>query len=67
VLKLGVTHFVDDRAEVLGYMKGRVEHLYLFQSLDEKREDFAGTSTSLPFFETWEELLDVLLPALAQD
>jgi hypothetical protein len=28
--ELGVTHFIDDRADVLEHMLGTVEHLYLF-------------------------------------
>lgn len=28
--ELGVTHFVDDRADVLGHLVGVVEHLFLF-------------------------------------
>ena len=28
--RLGITHFVDDRRDVLGHMRGEVDHLYLF-------------------------------------
>lgn len=28
--QLGLTHFIDDRADVLGYLRGAVEQLYLF-------------------------------------
>nr|CTQ93952.1 hypothetical protein [Kibdelosporangium sp. MJ126-NF4] len=28
--QLGVTHFIDDRRDVLGHLRGLVEHLYLF-------------------------------------
>jgi hypothetical protein len=28
--RLGITHFVDDRRDVLGHMRGVVKHLYLF-------------------------------------
>lgn len=60
VQKLGVTHFVDDRAEVLGHMVGTVPHLYLFQSLDESRENFADLLPKMRFVQTWEELLPAL-------
>jgi hypothetical protein len=29
-VELGLTHFIDDRADVLGHLRGAVEHLYLF-------------------------------------
>ena len=32
--ELGVTHFVDDKAEVLGYLRGLVPHLFLFGPQD---------------------------------
>lgn len=57
VQKLGVTHFVDDRAEVLSHMIGSVPNLYLFQSLDESREDFADILPKMRFVQTWEELI----------
>ena len=59
--KLGVTHFVDDRAEVLKEMIGTVPHLYLFQNLDEKKDEFADARRHMRFFKTWNELLPVLL------
>ncbi|MFD1045607.1 hypothetical protein ACFQ1S_08475 [Kibdelosporangium lantanae] len=28
--RLGITHFIDDRRDVLGHLRGLVDHLYLF-------------------------------------
>ena len=53
--KLRVTHFVDDRAEVLGHMIETVPNLYLFQALDEDKE-IARAFPQIHFFETWKEL-----------
>jgi hypothetical protein len=61
VRKLGVTHFVDDRAEVLGHMVGHVPNLYLFQSLDEDKGEFAHVLPRVTFVHTWKELLPLLL------
>jgi hypothetical protein len=56
---LGVTHFVDDRAEVLAHMIESVPHLYLFQALDEDKE-VARQYPQIRLFETWKELLEVV-------
>lgn len=61
VRKLGVTHFVDDRAEVLEHMIGTVPNLYLFQNLAENKEEFAHTHDKMTFVESWDELLPLLL------
>ncbi len=61
VEKLGITHFVDDRAEVLGHMIGQVPNLYLFQSLDENPDHFKEILPKLHFVQTWEELLKELM------
>lgn len=60
-LDLHITHFVDDRAEVLSHMIGVVPHLFLFQNLDESMDDFAAARSHMRFFKTWKELLPALL------
>ena len=60
VRRLGVTHFVDDRAEVLSHMIGTVPHLYLFQGLDEDRAAFAHMQGKMAFVQNWEELARLL-------
>ncbi len=61
VRKLGITHFVDDRAEVLGHMVGVVPHLYLFQNLAENKEEFSHIRDQMTFVESWDELMPLLL------
>ncbi len=57
---IGITHFIDDRAEVLRHLLGIVPHLYQFQGLDEKKEAFAPQIAGLQFARSWPELLDLL-------
>lgn len=60
VRKLKVTHFVDDRAEVLSHMIGTVPHLYLFQGLDEDRAAFAHMREKMTFVQDWDQLARLL-------
>ena len=39
--ELGVTHFVDDRADVLGHLVGIVDHLFLFGTRGDPLPGFA--------------------------
>ena len=57
---LGITHFVDDRLEVLGYLES-VPHRYLF---DPDPSEVAANLRHLPGVipvETWEAIVDELL------
>ena len=57
--RLGITHFVDDRVEVLRHMVGIVPNLYLFQGLDEDKKA-ADAFPQIQFFEGWASLLTEL-------
>lgn len=47
--ELGVTHFVDDRFQIMGYLMGVVPHLYLFRPYHETyHEDVRRFSHLLP-------------------
>lgn len=59
-LELGVTHFVDDRAEVLSHMIGQIPNLYLFRSPDANREEFLSLLPKFEKVESWKELLPLL-------
>jgi hypothetical protein len=59
-VELGITHFVDDRAEVLSHMIGQVENLYLFKSPDAEKEEFVPVLSNLKKMDSWEELLGQL-------
>lgn len=60
VQTLGITHFVDDRAEVLKEMIGIVPYLYQFQGLDEDGDAFAPQVPGLRFARSWAEVLELL-------
>ncbi len=58
----GITHFVDDRLEVLGHLVGVVPHLYL---LDSRAADVARFREALPHVRRvahWREIVRELLP-----
>jgi hypothetical protein len=57
--RLGLTHFVDDRLEVLGYL-GTVEHRYLFHPRDAEVARHAAHLPAVHRVETWPELLATL-------
>src|SRR5262249_46092508 len=57
----GVTHFVDDRLEVLSYLDS-VPHRYLFRPQSEEVEQFRQHLHRVHAVQTWQEILDDLLP-----
>jgi hypothetical protein len=61
VKKLGITHFVDDRAEVMSFFADFVPNLYHFQSLCEDRTVWASKIPHLIFVHDWKELTQILL------
>src|ERR1700691_2650470 len=48
--ELGVTHFVDDRADVLGHLLGIVDHLFLFGT-----KPASNTNRSFVVVKSWAE------------
>jgi|SRR3989344_80311 len=59
-LDLGLTHFVDDRLDVLGYMKDKVSNLYLFNpdmGIVEGHEEQLDDVIVVPNWETLQQLL----------
>lgn len=59
---LGITHFVDDRLEVLSHLVGTVPHLYLFRSRARDVDRFGEFLPRVRQVETWDDVLDDLLP-----
>jgi hypothetical protein len=59
-INLGITHFIDDRAEVLSHMIDQVPHLYLFKSPDADREEFASLLSRFEKADSWSELMEKL-------
>jgi len=51
--ELGITHFIDDRADVLGYLAGIVGHRYLFGPQRPNRPSPSGLTACI----SWEQTL----------
>lgn len=58
---LGITHFVDDRLEVLSHLVGVVPHLYHFQSRAADLESFRTVLPHVHQVKTWDEVAGALL------
>ncbi len=56
--KLGITHFIDDRLEVLSYMVGIVPHLFLFRPWAEEDKPFQYlvTEGKVTVVRSWREV-----------
>ncbi len=57
---LGLTHFIDDRLEVLSYMFDDVEKLYLFKPQEREVENWKQLLSSVTRVENWSELTESL-------
>ncbi|MCC2631934.1 MAG: hypothetical protein K0S20_633 [Patescibacteria group bacterium] len=61
--KLGITHFVDNRLEVLRHLS-HVPHLYLLQPSQHEMDTFTASVPQIEFVaETWSELLENIAKA----
>lgn len=58
--ELGITHFVDDRLEVLGYLAS-VEKKFLFQPHEKEVRRFAHHLKHVQRVDSWEEIKEELL------
>ncbi len=56
---LGISHFVDDRLEVLTYLTG-VQRRYLFRPVETEVARHASAGLDITRVETWAQLLDHL-------
>ncbi len=54
--QLGVTHFIDDRLEVLGYLE-TVSNLYLFQPIESEVKRFSRFLPKVKRMNSWQEVL----------
>ena len=59
--ELGITHFIDDRLEVLSYLKG-VQHLYLFNPDEAEMHNFESFLSRVTKVSAWHELISLLIP-----
>jgi len=60
--RLGVTHFVDDRLEVLSYLDG-VPHRYLFSPRNEEVAEFRTFLSAVTRVDSWKALDAALDPS----
>ncbi len=60
-LEFGVTHFIDDRLEVLGFLTGKVKNLYLFRPNNEEAAKFKETASQVHEVNDWYSLVDKIL------
>ena len=58
--QLGITHFVDDRLEVLGYLE-TVRHKFLFQPVEKEVKRHAHILPKVSRVDSWDELRPRLL------
>ncbi len=63
---LGITHFIDDRLEVLSYLKS-VESRYLFQPRPDEVGRFAQHLHGVRVVHNWSEIRDDLAPRQLRD
>ena len=61
--QLRITHFVDDRLEVLGHLVGLVPHLYLLESRAADADRFRDVLPRVGRMPTWRDVVEALLPA----
>ena len=57
---LGITHFIDDRLEVLSHLK-TVPNLYLFQPRPEEVANFTQHRDTVRVAQSWQRILEMLL------
>ncbi len=58
--ELGITHFVDDRLDVLRHMTN-VQHQFLFQGHAREMERYKHLLRTVHHVHTWQEIVEVLL------
>lgn len=61
---LGMTHFIDDRAEILISMQGIVKHRYIFNPTDRELRQHADRLQGEQIIRSWDELEPLILETL---
>jgi len=59
--KLGITHFIDDRLEVLSHMIESTPHLYLFQPDEKEVKEFEKFLPKVTVVNSWDEILGKII------
>jgi hypothetical protein len=60
--KLGITHFIDDRPEVVSHMLGIVPNRILFQANEEDTIRFKDYLDGVIYTNTWREIEKIFFP-----
>ncbi|MEV4534731.1 hypothetical protein AB0J82_12960 [Asanoa sp. NPDC049518] len=60
--RLGLTHFVDDRLEVLSHLT-TVPHRFLFRPSETEIEQFGQHLAAVHRVESWPDVVDALIPS----
>ncbi len=63
--QLGITHFIDDRLEVLSYLAA-VKNKIAFAPREEEANQYNHILSQVAVVRTWEEILKLLLPDQSQ-
>ena len=58
--QLNITHFIDDRLEVLSHLVGTVPNLYLMQPNEAEIKKFKKFLANVKVVRSWEEVLNAL-------
>jgi hypothetical protein len=56
--KLGITHFIDDKLEVLSYMVDSTPNLFLFQPDQKEVDEFKSFLPEVTVINNWKEALE---------
>lgn len=59
--KLGITHFIDDRLEVLSHMVGKIPHLFLFQPDPVEVSEFKQFLPKVTQVDSWDEVIKKII------
>lgn len=59
--ELGLTHFIDDKLEVLSYLIGIVPHLYLYRPQEEEVQQYKDALPHITRVDDWGRLGKIIL------
>jgi hypothetical protein len=59
--KLGITHFIDDRLEVLGHLVESTQHLFLFEPDKDEVKKYEKFLSRVTVVNNWEELVNKII------
>lgn len=60
-IEYGITHFIDDRVEVLNFLNGRIPSLFLMNPNPDEKTTHSNETSSYVEVEGWNELTSIIL------